>query len=171
LKPDKTPQPIVVGRISDAYGIKGWVKIYSHTQPLDNILSYIPWLVKTEQKWQPIKLETGRRQGKWIVAQLAGCNDRDGALKLRGVDIAILPKQRVLLDDNEFYWSDLIGLSVRNCEGIEFGLVASMIETGANDVLVLKGDRERLVPFLRPQVVKMIDLDKGQILVEWPADF
>lgn len=163
--------PIVVGRISGVYGVKGWVKIHSYTEPLENILTYKPWLMSKGEEWQPIKLESGKRHGKGIVAQLAGYHDRDQALALRGVEIAIWPEQRVSLEENEFYWTDLIGLRVINLEGIEFGHIDSLLDTGANDVLVVKGEQQRLVPYMRPQVVKSIDLNAGQMKVDWPADF
>ncbi len=167
---DDKGRPIVVGRIAGVYGVKGWVKIYSHTQPLENILSYSPWLITLEGEWQPIEVEVGKRHGKGVVAKLKGYEDRDEALKLRGVDIAIRSEQRALLDENEFYWSDLIGLRVVSREGIEFGHIDSLMETGANDVLVVKGEQQRLIPYLRPQVVKSIDLSASQMVVDWPAD-
>ncbi len=161
----------MVGRITGAFGVKGWVKIHSHTEPPENILSYKPWLISKEKEWQSIELEAGKRHGKGLVAQMTGYHDRDQALTLRGVDIAIWPEQRVLLEDGEFYWSDLIGLRVINREGIEFGHIDSLMETGANDVLVVKGEQQRLIPYLRPQVVKSIDLSATQMVVDWPADF
>lgn len=161
----------MVGRISGVYGIKGWVKVYSHTQPLENILSYNPWLIRRGKEWSAIELKAGRRQGKGIVAQLSGYHDRDQALSLRGADIAILPGQLAALEDDEFYWSDLIGLRVVNHDGIDLGQVDSLLETGANDVLLVKGERQRLIPFVRPQVVKSIDLAADRLIVDWPADF
>ena len=161
----------MVGRISGVFGVKGWVKIHSYTEPLENILSYKPWLISKGEEWQPIELKTGKRHGKGLVAWLSGFDDRDQALTLRGVDIAIWPEQRVLLEENEFYWSDLIGLRVINREGIEFGHIDSLMETGANDVLVVKGEQQRLIPYLSPQVVKSIDLSATQMVVDWPEDF
>ncbi len=161
----------MVGRISGVYGVKGWVKIHSYTEPLENILTYKPWLISKGGEWQPIQPESGKRHGKGLVAQLAGYHDRDQALALRGVEIAIWPEQRMSLEENEFYWTDLIGLRVINLEGIEFGYIDSLMDTGANDVLVVKGEQQRLVPYVRPQVVKLIDLSAAQMMVDWPADY
>ncbi len=164
-------QPIVVGRISGIFGVKGWVKIHSYTEPPENILGYQPWLIAKEEAWQPIELKAGKRHGKGLVARLTGYNDRNQALALCGFDIAIWPEQRVSLEKDEFYWTDLIGLRVINREGIEFGCIDSLMETGANDVLVVKGEQQRLIPYARPQVVKSIDLSVAQMVVDWPADF
>jgi len=162
---------VLVGQISGLHGVKGWVKVYSYTDPRENIIQYSPWLVRTDKGWQEINLDQGRRQGKGIVAQLDSYTDRDLSAKLIDCDIALHKDQLPQLDENEYYWNDLIGLQVINQDKIEFGIVERLIETGSNDVLIVKGDRERLIPYIRQQVVKNIDLDSGMIQVDWDPDF
>ncbi|HID81212.1 MAG TPA: ribosome maturation factor RimM [Chromatiales bacterium] len=162
---------MVVGRITGVFGVKGWVKVFSHTQPKENILTYSPWLLKQNQnEWQEVDLVAGHRQGKGIVASLEGCTDRDQAAALKGADIAIRNEQLASLAKDEFYWADLIGLTVLNQENLLLGKVESLIETGANDVLVVRGEQEVLIPFAMPQIIKQIDLDAGQMIVDWQPE-
>jgi len=163
---------INVGEISGVFGVKGWVKVFSFTQPRENILSYSPWFLKKGNSIQAFKRTAGRRQGKLVVAELEGVNDRDAAAALSGWQILIKKTQLPATAKDEYYWIDLIGLSVENLEGVKLGQVDSLLETGANDVLVVKqGDTERLIPFIQPQTVRQVDLEKGLILVDWDAEF
>ena len=164
-------QPLVVGKLTGVYGVKGWIKVYSFTQPRENILQYNPWLVKRDDRWQSLRVEAGRRQGKGIVVKLEGIGNRDDALAMRDTEIAISRDQLDSLDEGEYYWSDLIGLKVKNLAGDDLGKVASLMETGADDVLVIRGDRERLVPFVQPQIVKSVDLASGWITVDWEPGY
>src|SRR5512139_1413495 len=125
---------LIVGRISGLYGVRGWVKLFSHTEPRDNILSYRTWYLRRANEWQPIELAEGRLHGKGVVARLAGCDDRDVAAGLVGSDIAILREQLQQAAPGEYYWTDLIGLSVRTVDGVELGVVDHLLETGSNDV-------------------------------------
>ena len=113
----------------------------------------------------------GNLQGKAIVAQLDGVNDRDQAASLMGWDIFITPDQLPEVARNEYYWSDLIGLAVENTLGIQLGIVNGLLETGANDVVIVKGDRERAIPFLQGKTITNIDLDAGKMIVDWDPDF
>ncbi|EKF75633.1 16S rRNA-processing protein RimM [Alcanivorax hongdengensis A-11-3] len=167
----------VVGRFLGAHGVKGWVRVFSYTDPMDNLSSYQPWYVKGDQGWQPLSLEGFRRQGKGLIAKIDGLNDRDAVNSLAGRDIAVpealLPQSR----GDEYYWRDLIDLRVRHVNGVDLGRVHSMMETGANDVLVVRGDgqsldrRERLIPWLPDQVVMKVDLAAGELTVDWDPDF
>ncbi len=163
---------IVVGRISGLYGVRGWVKVFSHTQPRENILTYATWYLKKQGAWAAAELETGRVQGKGIVAKLRGCDDRDAAAALMGHSVAIRREQLPEAAPDEYYWAELQGLRVCNLEGIELGVVDHLLETGANDVLVVKQDgNERLIPFVQGQFVKQVDLAEGLITVDWDAEF
>ena len=164
-------QPLVVGKLTGVYGVKGWIKVYSFTQPRENILQYNPWLVKRDDRWQSLRVEAGRRQGKGIVVKLEGIGNRDDALAMRDTEIAISRDQLDSLDEGEYYWSDLIGLKVKNLAGDDLGKVASLMETGADDVLVIRGYRERRVPFVQPQIVKSVDLASGCITVDWEPGY
>lgn len=163
-------QHIIVGRIAGLFGVRGWVKVFSHTQPLDNILSYTPWLLLRDGHCTPVKPLAGRVHGKGIVAQLEGCDDRDAAAALVGCDIAIERSQLPRAGTGEFYWADLIGLKVVTLDGVELGVVDHLLETGANDVVVVQGERERLLPYV-DQVIREVDLDGGLMRVDWDPDF
>ncbi len=175
---DLTPanNPIVIGQISGVFGVHGWVKVFSHTEPRENILSYDPWLVQDKAGWQALSFVKGRKQGKTIVAQLKDIDDRDKAHALIGKDIAINGDQLKELKENDFYWRELTGLRVVNCQDEELGTVKHMMSTGANDVLVVQHrienaevvkDKELLIPYLVDSVIKKVDLEKGFIKVDW----
>ncbi len=161
---------IVVGRIAGLFGVRGWVRIFSHTQPLDNILGYSPWQLLRDGSWVQVKPLEGRIQGKGIVARLDGCDDRDAAAALVGCDIAINRSQLQPLAADEIYWADLIGLKVVTLDGVELGVVDHLLETGANDVVVVQGERERLLPYIG-SVVREVDLAGGVMRVDWDPDF
>jgi 16S rRNA processing protein RimM len=168
---DNSGDFIVVGRVSGLHGVRGWIKVYSHTQPRDNILGYSTWYLKRQGEWQAMELQEGRPHGKGILAHLTGIDDRDLAASLVGSDIAIRREQLAGTAEDEYYWADLIGLNVVTKEGIELGMVDSLFETGANDVLVVRGERERLIPFLPEQVIIEIDLSEGRMVVDWDPEF
>lgn len=173
-------KPIIVGQISGVFGVHGWVKIFSHTEPRENILKYNPWLVKQKGNWKSIALIKGRKQGKTIVAHLDKVDDRELAHSMIGCDIAIDESQLKKLDDNDFYWRELQGLAVINTQGVELGKVTSMMATGANDVVVVKvptelvtdkKENEILIPYLLDSVIKEINLEQGVMRVDWDEDF
>lgn len=166
-----------VGRITTIYGVKGWVKIYSHTEPMESILKYSPWLLKINGKWQPVKIADGKRHGKGLIAKLAGVDDRDVARQYCGADIAIEKSLLPELEEGEFYWSQLEKLNVITESGVKLGKVSHLIATGSNDVLVVKGKadsidrKERLIPYLPDQVIKEINLEEGTMRVDWDPEF
>jgi len=171
---DQTHQFIVVGKISAAFGIKGWVKINSFTDPIDNILQLKPWYLQARQPhqhWNRVKVIAGRTHGKQIVAQLEGVNDRNQAELMRGLEIAVKRDQLPETQEDEYYWVDLEGLKVVTRDGVDLGVVDSLLATGANDVLVVKGERERLIPYVMKEFVLDVDLDAGKIVVDWDPDF
>lgn len=161
---------IIVGRVTGVYGVRGWVKIRSHTAPVDNILGYSPWYLALAGGWQTRKVVEGRCHGKGMVALLEGCTDRDAALQLMGCDIAVRREQLPAVAADEFYWADLVGLQVINLEGVALGTVVRLFETGANDVVVVQGERERLIPYIA-EVVREVDLAGGVLRVDWDAEF
>jgi len=162
---------IVLGRISGLFGVKGWIKIYSYTDPREGILDYSPWYIKRDGVWQTRELSSGHLQGKGVVAHLRGCDDRDRAAELIDCEIAVRREQLPELAENEYYWSDLQGLRVVNLEGVELGEVSHLFDTGANAVLVVKGERERLIPYTWGQAVCEVDLLAGRMLVDWDPEF
>ena len=162
---------LVLGKVSGVYGIKGWVKLFSDTEPRDGILAYKHCFLKEKGQWRPLQITQGRMQGKGVVAKIEGCDDRDQAMLLIGSEIAITDDQLATLADDEYYWKDLIGLSVINQDNIDLGTVSEMMETGANDVLIVEGDRQRLIPFTQGHTVQAVNLAEKVIKVDWDPDF
>ena len=162
--------------MSGLFGVKGWIKVYSYTRPAVNLLEYEDWLIGRQDAWRPFRVLDAREQGKTLVARIAGDDDtlladRDAAAALVDLQIAVARDQLPAPEPGEYYWFDLIGLDVFNREGAALGRVKAMMETGANDVLVLQGERERLVPFVVGEVIDEVDLDAGRIVADWDADF
>lgn len=161
---------ITVGRITGVYGVKGWVRVYSFTDPRDNIIGYRRWLVRRPSGWQFYDLVEGRAQGKGVVAALADVQSREDARDLMGSDIAVYRDELPAAEDGTFYWADLEGLQVYAGER-HLGQLSHLVETGANDVMVVKGERERLIPFVMGVHVLRVDLEAGVIEVDWDPDF
>lgn len=168
-----------VGRITAVYGIKGWVKVHSYTEPQDNLFSYHPWWIKTPHGVKQIEIDEARPHGDAYVAHIKGVDDRDLAASYTACDIAVERALLPELDEGEYYWHQLEGLAVYTNVGGEqrLGVVSKMMETGANDVLVVQGDgqsidqRERLIPYVPGQFVVSVDLQAGRILVDWDPEF
>jgi 16S rRNA processing protein RimM len=168
---ERASRLVIVGRVAGVYGVRGWVKVYSSTEPPEAILDYPSWQLRSGSDWRPMKLIEGRRHGKGIVAHLASCDDRDVARDLVGAEIAVPRGQMPDPGTDHYYWADLEGLAVRTVGGVELGVVDHLLETGANDVLVVKGERERLIPYVRGTVVTEVDLEQGKIVVDWDPEF
>jgi 16S rRNA processing protein RimM len=162
---------IIVGRVTGLFGVKGWVKVHSFTDPRENIVAYRPWRVHYQGEWRHMEVLDGRRHGRTVIAQLAGVDAPDRAASLLGCEIAVRRSQLPPPQAGEYYWVDLEGLRVETTNGIHLGRVDHLLETGANDVLVVQGERERLIPFVEPDVVRLVDLDAGLIRVAWDPDF
>ena len=162
---------VQLGKITGLYGVKGWVKVFAFTDPRENILHYRRWFLLLNGKRTEVKLESGRVHGKGIVVLIQGVEDRDGATEWMGAEIEVPRSDMPESEDGSWYWMDLIGLQVVNLQGVVLGQVSSLMETGANDVLIIKGDRERLVPFVQDQYVKRVDLEAKLIEVDWDPDF
>jgi len=150
--------------------VRGWLKVFSYTRPLTNILDYSPWQLQKNGQMRLVNLLAGKKHGKGIIVQLEHCVDRDSSVQFIGADIVVDREVLPATETDEYYWSDLIGLSVFNLENVNLGQVEQIVETGANDVLILKGERERLIPF-RNQVIIDIDLAQGFIKVDWGTSF
>ena len=174
-RPLHSDRLITLGRISGLYGVRGWVKVYSDTEPREGILNYPEWLLKCADGSTSLAVESGRRQGRGVVAKLAGIDDRDSAAMLQGCEIAVPREQFAATAPGEYYWADLEGLRVVTTEGIELGVVDHLFETGSNDVLVVideaDGRRERLIPWHPGEVVKDVDLEGERMVVDWDAEF
>lgn len=162
---------VVLGRIVGLYGVRGWVKVFSHTQPRENIVEYPVWLIRRGEAWQQVPLEAGRRHGKGVIAKLAGVDDRDAAAGLLEAEVAVPREALPPAGSEEYYWADLEGLEVKTRDGVHLGRVSHLLETGANDVLVVRGERERLIPYTPGRAVERVDLESGLITVDWDPEF
>lgn len=162
---------VVMGKVVAAQGIQGWVKIQVFTEYLDSLLDYDTWYVGEGRAWQPLPVLDAKVHGKVLVAQLQGITDRTAAERYRGLLIAIPKEQLPPTGVDEYYWSELIGLTAESISGDELGVVDSLLETGANDVLVVKGRHgELLIPFIAGVVLE-VDRTGGRIRVNWEADY
>ena len=169
-------KPIIIGRVGDTYGIKGWSHLISFTDPQDNIFTYKNWQIeKTPDHFAPIKLESYKAHGSHFVVKFADIKDCDQALLLKGKSIAVERAELPALSQNDYYWSDLTGLSVVNTKGESFGVIDHLFETGSNDVIVTKittkidekcTEKNIFIPYLS-DVVKTVDLEKQIMIVEW----
>jgi len=169
-----------VGRITTVFGVKGWVKVHSQTEPAENLFHYQPWHLKTKHGVKPVELSDWRPHGKGFVAQIVGLDNRTDAEAMCPVDIAVDQSLLATLEDGDFYWYQLEGLRVISQfdgQAYDFGITKKILPTGANDVLVVVGDAqsmdqaERLIPYVPEQFVKKVDLEKRVIFVEWDPSF
>jgi len=159
-----TERRVVLGTIAGVYGVKGWIRVRSATEPRERMLG-------RRGDWRERALEEGRGHGGGVIAKLAGVDDRDAAAALVGAEIAV-PRSRLPAGaPDEYYWVDLVGLEVVTEQGVALGRIEGLLATGANDVLVVRNGRERLIPFLRDSVIRSVDVEKGVLRVDWDPDF
>jgi len=173
---------LTAGKITGAYGIKGWVKIHSFTDPEENLFDFGAWQLKRRGSSESIEFDQWKRHGKGMVAHIAGVDDRTLAESFKGLNIVVEANRLPTLDDGDFYWHQLQGMQVwgrepgTSEERVLLGTVDYLIETGANDVLVVKAggdsidDRERLIPYLPGEVVSRVSLEQAVIEVDWYLD-
>ena len=145
--------------------------MFSYTEPREAVLQYKGLLVGRKGVWQSAEVAEGQRHGKSVILRLKGCNDRDQAAALIGAEIGADRSELPEIEDGHYYWSDLIGLKVVHRDGTEFGTIKEMLETGAHDVMVVQGERERLIPFVKDRYVIGVDLDEKQVNVDWDSDW
>ena len=162
---------IQIGRIGVPYGIRGWVKVHSYTQSQEDILHYQPWQIRVKHQWQEIKISEGRLHGKGVVVKLPGVKNPEEARLYANASVAIPREQLPELLNDEYYWTDLEGLTVINENGITLGVVHYCMETGSNDVLVVKGEQFHAIPYLPGEVINQIDLKNKTIQVNWDPNF
>ncbi len=167
-----TERRILVGRFVGAFGVRGEVKLESFTDPKKAILRYRPWILRDAQgRERELADSQGRETAKGVVVTLAEVQDRDAAEALRGTEVWVSRESLPPPQAGEYYWVDLEGLRVLNLDGVDFGVVSHLFSTGANDVVAVQGERERLIPFVMPEYITAIDFDTRTITVDWDADF
>ncbi|HEU5284346.1 MAG TPA: ribosome maturation factor RimM [Burkholderiales bacterium] len=161
---------ILMGRVAGPFAVNGWVKIQVFTERVDGLLGYRDWWLQRDGRWQQVAVEEAAVHGRVLVAKLTGCEDREAAAALRGSEVAVPRAALPRNEDGEYYWADLEGLRVHNLQNQDLGRITGLIDTGANQVLVVRGERERLIPFVSA-VVESVDLARGEVAVDWGADW
>jgi len=166
----KTDDMVIMGRIVAPYGVFGWLKVIPDTEQFDTLLHYKTWWVGKDADWRELKLEATKTHNDVLLVKLQGIDERDGAFACKGKLVAVPRASLPKLKKDEYYWSDLIGLNVKNQQDVDFGKVSDVFETGANDVIVVQGERERLIPFTA-QTILDVSLENQTMLVDWEEDF
>lgn len=162
---------VILGRVNGLLGVKGWLKIYSYTDPRDSIVDFSTWVLRTGNDEQTVELEDGRKHGRTVVVKLKAIDDRDQAGALVGAEIAVERDALAPCDAGEYYWTDLEGSTVVTAQGESLGRLDHLFETGGHDVMVVIGDRQRLIPFVQEKVVREVRLEQHIIVVDWDPTF
>ena len=168
--PSHATRPIVLGRISGVFGVRGEIKLESWTDPREAIFRYQPWALVRGDSSSTMSGVRGRTHGQALVATVPGIDDRDRAQELVGFEISVSRSALPPPKPGEYYWVDLEELHVQTVDGVSLGIVSHLLDTGANHVLVAQGERERLIPFVAPHLVS-VDFDARRIVVDWDPDF
>jgi 16S rRNA processing protein RimM len=170
--PDIAPERrILIARMIGAFGISGEIKCQSFANPEQQLLKYKPLIMVHNGVERILDSLSGRMMAKGLVIRLPEITDRDAAQALHGAELWITRSQLPAPKDGEFYWVDLEGLRVVNREGISLGTVSHLFDTPANPILVAQGERDRLIPFLMDRFIDAVDIEAGEVRVDWDADF
>ena len=169
------PRLVEVGRLGAAHGVRGWLRVQSFTDPPQRLFEWRNWLVQSAGSDKPgaareMKLQEARPQGNGWIAKLEGVDERDGAARLTGQMILVERELLPPAEGREHYRDDLVGFEVKNVEGVLLGAIDHYIDTPGNAVMVVKGEREYLVPVTREHL-RSVDKDARALIVDWPEDF
>lgn len=168
---ESSEQRVLMGKVVGVFGVRGWLKIESYSQPRDRVFGYRPWLMGRGSALREVSPLELREQGKNVVVHLPGCETVEQARTLAGEEIWVPRSALPAPAPGEYYWADLEGLTVVTLEGVVLGRISHMIATGANDVMVVQGERERLLPFTLGHAVQSVDLAEGRVVVDWDPKF
>ena len=161
---------VVLGKIGGAFGVQGWVRITSYTDPPDNILDYDHWHLRRAGQWEVVEVEDGRMTAKGVQAKLAGIDSPEEARLQVGIEIAVLRSELPATAPGEYYWSDLEGLEALTPSGELLGRVDHFRNTPGGAIAVIRGAKEHWIPFVKDRIVK-VDLDAGRIVFDWGVDW
>lgn len=168
---------VQIGHVHTPYGIKGWVWVMSRTEPIANIFEYGPWFLERGGLFEAVELKARREQGKGLVAQFANCDDRNAAERLNGSAIWVPKSSLPALDDDDYFWSELIDMQVITEQNVLLGRIHALMETGANDVIVVRAcdgsvdGEERLLPWLPGRVIRFVDRERKRVTVDWDPSY
>lgn len=163
---------VVMGHFGAPFGVKGWAYVHPYTGGQGALLEYPVWWLGHESagEWEAVEVAEADLHGSGLIVRLEGCSDREDAGRLKGMQVAVRRGDLPETGAGEHYWADLVGLGVVNTQGVHLGTVTGLIETGANDVLSVEGERLRLIPFVA-RVIEAVDYEAGRIVVDWGEDF
>lgn len=168
-------EKVLLGKINGLFGVKGWVKVFSYTQPREKIVEYKFWYLGDDQchQLEQVEVEQGQSHKAGVIAKLKEIDDRDAAVSLLNQNIWVAVDQLEILPKDEYYWFQLIGLEVYDVDSKYIGKIKDLMETGANDVIIVRGEgkTEHLIPYLQDRVIKNIDLERQRMVVEWDTDY
>ena len=159
--------PVILGKVIGHFGVQGWVKIFSYTKPKQAILEYKEMSLKEKNQWKSIKIEESKIHGKNVLIKIKNIENREKAEQILGKYLGVSRGDLPDLPDGHYYWADLEGMEVKDLKGNKIGIVSHMLETGANDVMVIEKDDEILIPFLMDRVVKEVNFKLNKIIVDW----
>jgi 16S rRNA processing protein RimM len=165
---DDSSALIQLGFVGAPYGVRGWVKLRSHTDPPERLLEHRSLMLGRDSVWQSYRIEASGRSGGALTVKLAGVEDRDQAQALRGAQICVPRSELPPRDDRDFYRADLIGCEVVNLEGTGLGRVQNFMETPAQVLMVVRGAKDVLIPAV-PQYLRRVDLQARRVVVDWDA--
>ena len=168
---NKNDDWIQLGRFGRPHGVKGYITVHSLTEPKDNILNYTDWCVFMNNQWIPLNVLAIEQHSQCFVVRIEGYVDRDHVAQLTNRPIAVNSVQLEELDEGEYYWHQLIGLTVKNTEGLILGTVIELKATGSNDVLVVSGAARHLIPFRLGAVVTEVNLEQRLLVVDWNGEY
>lgn len=160
----------MLGKVAGTFGVKGWIKIKSYTEPVDNILDYGVWQLGRAERWTPVKVEAGRVTDKGVLAKLEGLESPEEARLKVGLELGVWRSEMPPPGPGEYYWNDLEGIEAVSEAGERLGKVERFEATPAGTVMVIRGDREHWVPFVKERILK-VELDAGRIVVDWSPDW
>ena len=162
---------LVMGQLIGSFGIKGWLKVKVFTEEVETLGNYKEWFISSDEKnWSKLCIESVKISQNRMMVKFEGIDDRTQADRYRKYLVGVLMKSLPKLTDNKYYWNDLIGCEVQNTDGFSFGKLTGFIETGANDVFVVEGEKQRLIPYTK-MIIKKIELKQQQIIVDWDESF
>lgn len=164
-------QLVTLGHINGLLGVKGWVKVFSYTDPRDEIISFETWILRSGDDEKILEIEEGKNHGRSVVAKLKNVDTRDKARELVGAEIAVERAALASCDPGEYYWTDLEGMEVVTSSGQILGRLDYLFETGGHDVMVVVGDRRRLIPFVEGKVVQEVELEQRLLVVNWDPTY
>lgn len=167
---EKAAKIITLGQFGRPHGVRGWQTVHSFTDPVTNIFNYPDWFIQQNKQWVVVEREEEKAQPRSLLVKLKNCDSPEQARHFTNVLIGVPREQLPELSIDDYYWADLEGLMVINTQGVELGHVDYLFATGANDVIVVKGDKVRLLPYTQ-EVIQQVNLAEGSILVKWDQDF